>query len=72
MQPTDQREEMPALRRDEVIALPQRTGADPALIQHVVTLCERALKFSESRVVRDRSMSALCWIGRMLPAPRST
>jgi len=48
MQATEQREDMPALGRDEVIALLQRTGSSAALIQHVVTVCERALKLSDA------------------------
>ncbi|HVA91597.1 MAG TPA: HD domain-containing protein [Chloroflexota bacterium] len=48
MQPTYQREDMPAPGRDDVIALLQRTGSDPALVQHVVTVCERALKLADA------------------------
>ncbi|HVC80396.1 MAG TPA: HD domain-containing protein [Chloroflexota bacterium] len=48
MQATEQREDMPALGRDDVIALLQRTGSSATLIQHVVTVCERALKLADA------------------------
>src|SRR6185437_2678540 len=48
MQPADQREHAPIQRRDVVVALLQRTGSTPELIQHVETVCERALKLADA------------------------
>lgn len=48
MQTAKQHEEMPAANREEVIAILQRTGSPPALIEHVSTVCERALKIADA------------------------
>jgi hypothetical protein len=48
MRPADQREDVSIPRRDVVVALLQRTGSDPALIRHVETVCERALKIADA------------------------
>lgn len=45
MQATEQHE-MPVADRDAVIAILRETGSPPALIQHVATVCERALRMA--------------------------
>jgi uncharacterized protein len=38
---------MPVSGRDEIISILQETGSPPSLIEHVLAVCERALKIAE-------------------------
>jgi hypothetical protein len=45
---SSQQTEMPVVGRDEIIQILQETGSPPALIQHVSTVCERAMKVADN------------------------
>jgi putative nucleotidyltransferase with HDIG domain len=52
MQATEQ-QGMPVAVREAVIAILRQTGSPPALIQHVSTVCERALKMADEVAAAD-------------------
>jgi putative nucleotidyltransferase with HDIG domain len=56
MQATNQRQGMPVQGREDVIALLRRTGTGPALLQHVDSVCERALKLADALAAAGTSV----------------